>query len=578
MRYIIYTFVLSMLMLTSSAQKLEWAYAFTNSNIQDMAGSMASNGSEFAVCGTIVNNFSVDLKNHHTDYNAKKCFISRYDKNANIKWVVEQPGGGSNQRVSTMIMDPSGNLFTSGFFSGTLDFDPGSGKSDITAAGLDAFVQKLDKDGNLQWVAHTSTNAQPSHMAIKSNGNVVILGRSQNSATATLENGSTVELNQGVFLVEISADGKVIGAYSVATPASFSTAVALGITSQDDIVVGAMVDGAMNLDLKGGTNLDTSHHSYDAVIAVYSASFEYKWHKVFGDIDNGQPGGWDAIRSIVCDDKNNIYASGYFTWNTDFDPDDNPGKFVREAGTYNGSQSPDGFIIMYNKDGEIQWVQDMGGHEAIPKNRSADVNLYDMVLKDDHLVAYGEMSGQADFDGSSDTFMIRTKDFGVGLCFVQYNVDGSFENAWLADGESSNEKQAGIELLGPGVVAFGTFNNQFDADPSENDYLLQTDSTGPLPKWDNDLFVVHYDLNFKTGGISSPTRHTSIYPNPTSGILHLSNPEVWGGEYELYTINGILTQSGTLSHQLDVSSLQNGLYLLRFKDERFSPIRIVISK
>ena len=96
MRYIIYTFVLSMLMLTSSAQKLEWAYAFTNSNIQDMAGSMASNGSEFAVCGTIVNNFSVDLKNHHTDYNAKKCFISRYDKDANIKWVVEQPGGGSN--------------------------------------------------------------------------------------------------------------------------------------------------------------------------------------------------------------------------------------------------------------------------------------------------------------------------------------------------------------------------------------------------------------------------------------------------------------------------------------------------
>ncbi|MBI1306917.1 MAG: T9SS type A sorting domain-containing protein [Bacteroidetes bacterium] len=576
MKRAIFTFLFIALFFAAFSQKLEWAYSFKNANIQDVAGSIASNGEEFAVTGTIVNNFSVDLKNHDDAFKAKKCFIARYDKNANIKWVLEQPGGGTNPRINTMTMDQEGNLYTSGFFSGTLDFDPSAAKSEYTAAGLDAFVQKLDKDGNLKWVAHTNTSAQPTHIALKSNGNVVILGRSQNGATATLDGGMTVTLEQGVFIVEVSADGKVIGAYSLATPASFSTAVALGITSQDEIVVAASVDGAMNIDLKGGNNWDTSVKAYDALIAVYSSTFEYKWHKVFGDIDNGQPGGWDAIRSIVCDKENNIYATGYFTWTTDFDPDKNPGSFVREAGTYNGSQSPDGFIIKYNSSGEIQWVQDMGGHEAIPKNRSADVNLFDMVLKDNHLVAYGEMSGQGDFDGSADTFMIRTKDYGVGLCFVEYTTNGTFENAWLADGVSSNEKSTGIELLSSGVVAFGTFNGSFDPDPTEKEYLLKTDSTGPLPQWDNDLFVVHYNLDFITDGIPVFAKTTSVYPNPTNGFIHINEAGLNGKKFEIINVNGTILKQGIIVNDIDLSDLGSGIYILSFPDSGYLPLRVVV--
>ncbi len=49
--------------------------------------------------------------------------------------------------------DGSGNTYVTGYFSGTIDFDPGVVEENPTAAGgEDAFVVKLDEDDNLVWV------------------------------------------------------------------------------------------------------------------------------------------------------------------------------------------------------------------------------------------------------------------------------------------------------------------------------------------------------------------------------------------------------------------------------------------
>ena len=49
-------------------------------------------------------------------------------------------------------VDNSGNVYTSGAFSGTGDFDPGSGVANLTSAGFqDIFISKLDASGNFVW-------------------------------------------------------------------------------------------------------------------------------------------------------------------------------------------------------------------------------------------------------------------------------------------------------------------------------------------------------------------------------------------------------------------------------------------
>src|ERR1700741_3170109 len=66
---------------------------------------------------------------------------------------VKTAGGSYNDGGTSITTDASGNVYTIGTFSGTVDFHPGPGTSNLTSAGnLDVFIQKLDATGNFQWV------------------------------------------------------------------------------------------------------------------------------------------------------------------------------------------------------------------------------------------------------------------------------------------------------------------------------------------------------------------------------------------------------------------------------------------
>ena len=61
--------------------------------------------------------------------------------------------GGTDQDVGySVTVDSSGNIYTTGLFQGTVDFDPGAGTANLTSNGLhDVFVLKLNSSGNYVW-------------------------------------------------------------------------------------------------------------------------------------------------------------------------------------------------------------------------------------------------------------------------------------------------------------------------------------------------------------------------------------------------------------------------------------------
>jgi hypothetical protein len=58
-------------------------------------------------------------------------------------------GGTNVDQGIDVALDSAGNVYTTGFFLGTVDFDPGAGTFNLTSAGSgDLFVSKLDASGN----------------------------------------------------------------------------------------------------------------------------------------------------------------------------------------------------------------------------------------------------------------------------------------------------------------------------------------------------------------------------------------------------------------------------------------------
>ena len=55
-------------------------------------------------------------------------------------------------RGNSIAVDLSGNVYTTGRFKGSADFDPGPGDSHFISKGKDEFyIQKLNPDGQLVW-------------------------------------------------------------------------------------------------------------------------------------------------------------------------------------------------------------------------------------------------------------------------------------------------------------------------------------------------------------------------------------------------------------------------------------------
>ncbi|MCB9252893.1 MAG: T9SS type A sorting domain-containing protein [Flavobacteriales bacterium] len=558
-----------------SAQNLDWAYSIQHTSVQNYSTAIASNGRKFVLAGVVAPNINLDVMGKNPQFDATKCFVAKYKENSEIEWWVEQPGGGNNSRVFNLLMDASENVYVTGYFSGTLDFDPGAGTQNYTASAADAFVQKLDPEGKLIWVAYASAGGPPSQIVQKSNGNLVIAGMNQDKLVTKISNGDTISMFKGVYLYEISTDGKVIGAYNFQIPTGYTSFVSLAVDKDDNILVGGSVSEAIDLDPGTGLNWDTAISSYDAFLIKLSDKFQYQWHKIFGDIPNGQPGGWDAVRAIGADGSGNIYAAGYFTWNSDFDPKNDPGKFVLEAGASKGSQTPDGFIIKYDASGNILWIRDAGTHPQLKGN--TDVNFYDLLVHQDKVIVSGTLNGSGDFDGSADTFMVRTLDGGLGLCYTMYDMDGNFKNAWLIDGFYANEVHTGIELLGDGILASGTFQKRCDMDPGTGYYLLKTDSTGNFYNADNDIFLARYALFpaiFSVGDLNQD--RVGVYPNPTfDGSIFLSGISSFNGMVEVYSSEGLKVMETPLNPVLDLSELPSGLYHLNIRGEKFNFVTVI---
>jgi len=84
-------------------------------------------------------------------YEAWDAFISKYASDGTFQWA-KTWGGNGQDNATGLAADGAGQVYVSGWFSGTVDFDPGDGVDNHTSNGhFDAFLGQFDSGGSFQW-------------------------------------------------------------------------------------------------------------------------------------------------------------------------------------------------------------------------------------------------------------------------------------------------------------------------------------------------------------------------------------------------------------------------------------------
>jgi hypothetical protein len=474
-------------------------------------------------------------------------FVAKLNSSGNIVWAKAIGGSGSDQ-TGSICLDNQQFIYVVGSFSGTADFDPGPATYSMTSIGTtDAFVCKLDSEGNFVWAKQFGGSGQTfaNDVVTDSLGAVYITGDFTQSGDFNPGAGINTLTSGGsndMFICKLSSQGNFIWAKSIGETGSDGGSDICHW--RDHIFISGWFNNSCDINPGGGTFPVTSIGGYDIFVLDLDTLGNFTW--------GGSMGGTltEFCRDITTDDGGNIYITGYFEGTSDFNP--GPSTYsLTSAG------SEDIFIVKLNSAGTLKWAKAMGGPSQDDGNGIRTDNGY--------VITTGFFSESGDFDPGSDYSYTLTSSGNADIFFSQLDLNGNFVCAEKMGGVGSDLATAiGIDSTGMIYITggySGYTNLPADFDPGPGSFTMtSTNST-------YDIFVAKYS---GCGTLSDIRKNNntnsiiSVYPNPTSGMLALNVTT------DFFTVE-IIDSKGQLmkrmnkdkENKIDISDLPAGIYLLK---------------
>ena len=138
--------------------------------------------------------------------------VAKYTADGVLLWA-RSFGGPGEDSITGLDLDARGNVYLSGSFQDTANFDTGwDSRTETSAGGQDAYVVRLDENGNLVWVRVIGGPGQDvaSDVCIDPTGNVLISGSFAQTVDLDPGPGTNTATAGGVadgFVVKLAAAG-----------------------------------------------------------------------------------------------------------------------------------------------------------------------------------------------------------------------------------------------------------------------------------------------------------------------------------------------------------------------------------
>lgn len=354
---------------------------------------------------------------------------------------------------NALTTDASGNIYVTGGFGSTTDFDPGAGVYNLVSAGnLDYFVLKLNSSGDFVWAKRTGNTADGYGLGITVDGSGNVYTAIYFQSTIDFDPGPasfnlTAVSNPDCCVQKLDANGNFVWARQIVTSLSMDLS-GIAIDNSDNLIIYGNYEGVIDMNPGTGSANFTALGGFDLYVMKWTSSGTYVWGKSFGSTAS------DYQKQFTLDNSSNIILTGLYSASIDVNP--NSGVYnLTPLGNY------DAFIVKLDNAGNFVFGGSIGG-----------VNIDDIIYaidtdgNDDIYITGGFNAGTVDFDPSAGIFNLTTS---VPQSYLlKISPAGSLIWAYQLNATVNSTTSAMTVSTSGEIYSFGRFNGTVDFDPTSN--------------------------------------------------------------------------------------------------------------
>jgi hypothetical protein len=441
---------------------------------------------------------------------------------------VKSIGGSFGDNPYHIKKDNEGNFIISGRFSGSVDFDPNEAEYWLSSnQSDDYFILKIDSHGNFLWaksLVHEGTLLTYHGLDVDHDGYIYIAGVF--SGTLDCDPGAdTFEIVSGVsadmFVTKLDSDGNFIWAKSIGGDSQLNEGN-VEVDLFGNVFICGEFGGVIDFDPNDGVFEATSTPFGDAFVLKLDSMGNFNWAYHFGD----DIVGLIIAEAMVTDPSGNVFVTGRYTGDPDFDPSD-------ETLIFPDSYGDDIFYVKLSPDGDLLWAKRLG-------SPSSDRSLKILIDDQNNIYSHGKAPGNGDlvdFDPGEDTYYLNSAD---GEYFIlKLDENGNFiwarnSPAVVADFDLNDNEEIYMTGWFEDTVDMNTAdstNPQILTSNGSNDGFIQKLDANGNSLWANTIGGDSYDLSLSIAFTNSNNAlATGVYLetsdfNTNNSFLHTSNGE-----------------------------------------------------
>jgi len=279
-------------------------------------------------------------------------FLAKYDSMGNFKWVNHISTTGEGEALD---VDNFGNVYMTGTFSGTADFDPSSAVYNLTASTsgfYDGFLAKYDSAGNFKkaFGLPAGNNVTGEGVALDNNNNIYVTGTFSGALDADPSSANTnygLMMGQNFFLAKYDTAFNFVWGIGQGSDQN-DLAHSVAVDNSNNIWIAGEFYDSMNVSVSGTPYYIKSSGSVDAFFVKYNSA-----GTLLNSFTIGGGGDREIAHSIDVDGNGYLYVAGMCGYNCDFNP---------SASNYTvaGFGNADCFFGKYTPAGQFLWAFTFG--------------------------------------------------------------------------------------------------------------------------------------------------------------------------------------------------------------------------